>query len=442
MKAYSITRRLVIWLTLSTIAFWVIGAALGAYVMHGEFDEIFDSAMQETADRLLPLALDDVRKIDLPDIPRRLQKSDGNSDGYLTYQVRDKNGRVLLHSYETPPVPFEAPLAEGFWQGDRIRVFTIAAENDSVFVQVADSLVHRVDAMRDGILALLLPLVVFVPLSVVILLVIIGRAMAPLIDLRTAIAKKDSGNLLPLSTGNLPNELKPIANSLNIVLTRLAMALNAEREFAANSAHELRTPIAGAMAQAQLLIAEVGSSRAKERAVQIEQSLQKLTSLTEKLLQLARADAGIGLSDHPRDLMPIVEMVIEDARRQAGPLHRIELEKEHGITLERPVNLDALAIALRNLIENAISHGEPGKAISVRVDEQGVIAITNAARPFTHEELLRIRQRFHRASDRSPGSGLGLSIVERLLGQMNASLELHSPIEDGETKFEAVIRFH
>jgi two-component system OmpR family sensor kinase len=436
MKAYSITRRLVLWLTLSTVAFWGLGAALGAYAMHDEFDEIFDSAMQETADRLLPLALDDVRKGDLPDMPRRLQKS----DGYLTYQVRDRSGRVLMHSYEAQPEAFRAPLAAGFWQGGEMRVFTIAAAGGTVFVQVADSLSHRAEAVQDGILALLLPLVVIVPLSVIILLIIIGRAMTPLTVLRAAIAEKDKGNLSPLPVHGLPDELRPIANSLNLVLSRLEAALSAEREFTANSAHELRTPIAGAMAQVQLLITELGDRQPARRAVLIEQSLQKLTSLTEKLLQLARAEAGIGLSEEPRDLTPVVEMVVEDWRRQA-PQRRIELSIDEAAPLVRRINPDAFAIVLRNLVENAVSHGDPNGPVTVRIDRQGDIVVINLARPFTGDELQQIRQRFHRASDQAPGSGLGLSIVERLLTQMNASLALTSRIVNGETLFEASIHF-
>jgi two-component system OmpR family sensor kinase len=282
---------------------------------------------------------------------------------------------------------------------------------------------------------------VLVPLSVVLLLYIIRRAMAPLTELRTAIAGKDSGNLTPLAMQGLPNELAPIANSLNILLARLAAAFEAEREFTANSAHELRTPIAGALAQTQLLISELGASPAAERAVVIEQSLKTLTSLTGKLLQLARAEAGIGPAEAPHDLTPVVDMVVQDMRRQAGSEHRIDRIMEEGARLVRAVNPDAFAIVLRNLIENAMHHGRDTQPITVRIDERGSITVANVARPFTDQELTRIRQRFHRADDRTPGSGLGLSIVERLLTQMNASLELRSYRKSGETWFEALVRF-
>jgi two-component system OmpR family sensor kinase len=441
MKSYSIMRRLVIWLTVSTITFWAIGAALGAYVMHDEFGEIFDSAMQQTAERLLPLVLDDISDDDTSEAPRRLQKSDNISDGYLSYQVRQKDGRVLMHSFETPPAPFKAPLVVGFWEGEGMRVFTTAETGGTVFVQVADSLAHRTEAMQDGVLALLLPLIVLVPISVMILLFIIGRVTHPLGELRAAIVEKDSGNLSPLETGTLPNELRPIANSLNIVLARLSAALVAEREFTANSAHELRTPIAGAIAQAQLIIAELGSSGAVERAILIEQSLQRLALLTEKLLQLSRAEAGIGMAAEPSDLMPIIDMVVEDFRRQIGPSRRIDLISDLGARIVRAVNTDAFGIVLRNLIENAISHGDHEKPVTVRIDGDGQIIVSNAARQYTAEELLHVRKRFNRANDLAPGSGLGLSIVERLLVHMNASLELRSRPEKDVAIFEAIVRF-
>jgi two-component system OmpR family sensor kinase len=280
-----------------------------------------------------------------------------------------------------------------------------------------------------------------VPLSVIVLLFVIRRAMAPVSDLKKAIAEKDSGNLSPLRTEGLPSELEPIAHTLNVVLARLAAALSAEREFAANSAHELRTPIAGALAQTQLLIDELGTSPAAERARLVEQSLGKLGALTEKLLQLARADAGLGLSDTPHDLVPVIDTVVEDMRRHIGPARAINFLVEDGALLVRPVDPDALAIALRNLIENAVLHGDAGSPVSIRVDGRGCLTVSNKARLFSPEELARIRQRFHRIDDNSPGSGLGLAIVERLLLQMNASLDLHSRPSDGEAIFEVVIRF-
>jgi len=441
MKPFSIARRLLAWLTLSIIVFWIAASGLGTYVMHEEFGEIFDSSMQQTAERLLPLVLDDLGRHDLRAAPLRLQKSGVALDEYLTYQVRDAAGRVLMHSYDTPSLPFKAPLTPGFWQDDRARIFTAAAENNAIFVQVADSLAHRIEATQDGAIALFVPVFVLVPLNVIVLLLIVRSATLPLTALRRTIAEKDGGNLSPVPLEGLPQELRPIANSLNLVLTRLSDTLNAEREFTANSAHELRTPIAGAMAQTQMLLGELGRSEARGRALLIEQSLQRLGFLTEKLLQLSRAEAGIGPSETLHDLVPVIELVVEDFRRQVGLTRQIDFANAAGIRLVRGVNPDAFAIALRNLIENAVLHGGDQQPIVVRIVSEAEIVVSNAAKLYTPTELRQFRERFVRGDDLSLGSGLGLSIADRLLTQMNASLELRSSTRGDDTIFEAIIRF-
>lgn len=429
-------RRLVVWVAISTLLFWVAGAALGTYVMQDEFGEIFDSAMQETADRLLPLAIDDIEKGEVSDVPKNV----GRGDGYLVYQVRNKDGHVLMRSHEASSSAFEAPLVEGFWQGPGMRVFTRPSRDKTLFVQVGDAMTHRAEAVQDGIWALLLPLALLVPFSVVAVFLIVGRATAPLLELRNAIAKRDSGNLASLPTNDLPAELEPIAVSLNLVLSRLADALSAEREFAANSAHELRTPIAGAMAQVQLLIEELGTSKSGERARLIEQSVGRLASLTEKLLQLSRADAGIGRADTPHDLLPVIRMVVEDAKRHFADRAEIHLV-DNDEPLVRLIDPDGFAIVMRNLIENAVLHGDCPATVTITSDQTGRITVSNPARPYDDVELNRLRQRFHHADTSVAGSGLGLSIVERLLSHMNAELVLGSSIADGRTVFAATIRF-
>lgn len=442
MKPYSITRRLVLWLTLSVTAFWVTAAGLGASVMFDEFGEIFDSAMQETAERLMPLVLDDLIRHEPWSAPRRLQKSESAEEEYLTYQVRDASGKVLLHSYDTAAVPFKAPLQRGFWQDETSRVFTTVAAGSKIYVQVADSLAHRMEATQEGALALFLPILFLVPISIAAMLFIVRRVTAPVASLRRAIAAKDSGNLSPIALTDMPSELRPIGNSINLLLNRLNAALGAEREFTANSAHELRTPVAGAIAQMQVLIEELDQSKSKARALVIEQSLQRLSFLIEKLLQLSRAEAGIGSSDTPRDLIPIMRMVVEDFRSQVGLSRQIDFITPDGQRMIRSVNPDALAIVLRNLVENALHHGDDEAPVVIRIESDARVIVSNRARHIDPQDLDKLRKRFVRGNELSPGSGLGLSIVDRLLAQMNASLELRSRLLDQHHVFEAIVNFH
>lgn len=442
MTGYSMTRRLVIWLTVAISCFWFAAAGLGVMVMQDEFGEIFDSALQQTAERLMPLVVDDLFQRPETETPLSLQQNNAvAAEDELTYQVRDANGRVMLHSHDSTKEPFNAPLVPGFWEDDEHRIFTTSAVSDTIFLQIADNMAHRREAALEGAGALLLPILILVPGSILLVWLIVRRLVAPVSDLRNAIAGKDTGNMADIDLASLPQELQPIMASVNLLLARLRAALSAEREFTSNSAHELRTPLAGALAQTQLLIGELDAGSGQERARQVETSLVKLTKLTEKLLQLARAEAGIGATDDAVDLIPVLDLVVLDAKRSTSNPQRIRYHRPPGSKLPWPASADAFAIALRNLIENAVIHGLPEQPVDIHVEDETHIRIINGAQPLSQAEIAEVRQRFSRGKTVAPGSGLGLSIAERLLTQMGASLTLHSPAHGRDDGFEADIHF-
>jgi two-component system OmpR family sensor kinase len=349
----SITRRLITALTGLVVVFWLIAVGLGAYVMNREFAEIFDGTLQETAERLMPLILDDLAQRASSADPQNLQAVEqGLNKEYLTYQVLDASGKIILHSQEAPTTPYDVPLKVGFHNTPKYKIYTESALNGTLFLHVADAFKNRREALREGSVALLWPLLLLIPASVLFIRLIVGRSLAPIEKLRNDIATKDSGNMASIASDTLPRELRPIARSVNLLLDRLRAALEAEREFTANSAHELRTPIAGALAQTQRLLAELPPGPLTERAGRIELSLSNLRRLAEKLLQLARAEAGIGSGEKPTDLVAIVATVIGDYDRDSESAGRVVLENETGSSLVRNVDIDAFAIVLRNLIEN------------------------------------------------------------------------------------------
>ena len=436
------TRKLMLWLTGSTILFWIVASGLGAFVMREEFDEVFDSSLQETAERLMPLVVDDLFQRDSLDEPRRVAGG-SDDDEYLTYQVRDAKGAVLLHSHDAQPEPFDAPLRRGFSNTARHRIYTAEAVSGTIFLQVADNLDERREAMTEGLLSLLLPILLLVPLSMASIWYFVRRSLMPLGALRQEIGARDGANLAPMAVAGLPVELQPINISVNRLLERLRTALEAEREFASNSAHELRTPIAGALAQTQRLIAELPPGPEQTRARAIEASLSALGHLTEKLLQLARADSGIGASMTPIDVIGVVGLVAEDFNRMSDHAGKLELHLDgisEDVPLVRRVDADALGIILRNLIENAFLHGAPDGPVHVTLFSDGTLRVVNEG-PVVPELLLpQLTKRFKRNASSAAGSGLGLAIVDRLARQMGASLALRSPVRGRNDGFEAELR--
>jgi two-component system OmpR family sensor kinase len=433
------TRRLILSLTLVVSVFWLLAVGLGLVVMEEEFAEIFDGTLQDTAERLVPLVVDDLEHRGLPGAaPQQLQTGSSSGDPeYLIYQVRDMSGRVLIRSHDAPEAPFETPLKGGFWKNDTYQFYSADSDDGKIVVQVADAFENRQEALREGALALFLPLILLVPVSGAAIWLVVRRASRPVDRLRREIETKDGGNMEPVPTDLLPRELQPIGFSVNRLMARLRTALEAEREFTSNSAHELRTPIAGALAQTQMLISELSESGTRHRARQIEASLVRLSHLSEKLLQLSRAEAGIGVTDHLSDLGRVLDMVVTDFQRSMVDPGRLVLIRAPDVQLNGSFSVDAFAIVMRNLIENALIHGDPQVPVEVRLDEDRAVRVINGAPAMTPEHLASIRKRFSRGNTAASGSGLGLSIVDRLLGQMGGRLVLLSPAAGRDDGFEA-----
>ncbi len=168
-------------------------------------------------------------------------------------------------------------------------------------------------------------------------------------------------------------------------MARLDRALAAERSFTANSAHELRTPIAAALAQTQRLMDEMPSAAMRERVQNVERSLHTLSRLSERLMQLAKAENGRVVGDAPQDLRPVLELVIEDFRRVASA-NPIQLDLP-----DQPVpswiDQDAFAIVVRNLVENAQKHGSHGQPVEISLLATGSLTVRNHGPVLPHDEL-------------------------------------------------------
>jgi two-component system OmpR family sensor kinase len=436
----SITGRLVLVLTLGTTILWLIAAMISSSVLQHELNESFDRALTETAHRLLPLAIDGIQDRDEPPDGQEIQHLAIEHDHDLVYQLRHAGGGILLRSDDAPERPFDTGLGSGFTDADGFRVYTLADPDSQMAIQVAESLAHRRDALLGSTLTLFLPLLLLIPLSVVGIWFAIRRGLKPLILLQAQIAARGSANLAPLSVEGLPAELTPIAGALASLIDRLRAAFDAERTFAANSAHELRTPIAGALAQTQRLIATSSDQQARAEGRKIEVTLRRLADLAERLIQLARADAGMALSGDALAVLPVLKLVVADCASRSRSRRELSVKVEPGAeTLMTKMNVDALAIVFRNLIDNAIAHSPADTPVEVEVSADGRISVKNAGPVIPSETLARLGRRFERGPTTASGSGLGLTIVETILQQVGASLELRSPASRREDGFQATI---
>jgi two-component system OmpR family sensor kinase len=447
------SRRLIGSLVVLIGTIWLVGAGLAAISIRHEIDEVFDSSLRETAQRLLPLAIDDLDEHaerdsddddDDDDDGRELADlfSTGERKEHLHYQIRNAKGHVMVRSHDASRKPFPAPLKRGYFDRNDRRYFTEASPDMTIFVQVAELPGERQEAINAVRLGLGTPLLGLLPLAALVIYWTVRRTTRPIVEVQHQIGMRSGENLEPIDPRGLPGELQPIIHDMNRLLERLKAALEAERSFASNSAHELRNPIAAARAQAEIIAAGLRGTPDQERANQLIETLGRLGQRIEKMLQLARAEAGLGLGRTETDLLAITRLVVEDYARRPQLATRLSFEADPSRKLLAAIDPDALGIALQNLIDNALSYGASGAKIDIVVGPGAVVRVINEGPVVSPGQLAKLKHRFERAATGGvPGTGLGLSIVEEIMQQAGGRLELHSPARGRQDGFEAILVF-
>lgn len=423
----SLRRRLAIGLSLSVCVFWLLATAVAGLIVRHEIAEVFDSAMQEVVQRVLPLAYSDILARDGDDTIEQQLPDVGKHAEYITYVVRDDRGRVLLRSHDADQMRFPGDLKPGFEDREGLRFYTEAALRGTLTVSAMERPGHRTSTLTKAMIALALPLALLLPAVLLAVFWLVKRALRPVNTLGEAIAGRGDNNLAPVPSDNLPAEIRPVGLAVNTLLARLRRALEAERSFTANSAHEMRTPIAGALARTQQIIAAMEPDQNRDRMKDVEASLQRMARLTEKLLQLAKADGGLLRSGTPQDLATVIPYVLADI---AGA-DRVTTELPATPVLST-LDVDVFAIAVRNLVENALKYGTAGATVGVRLSADGVLDVENKGPVLTQEDFARLRQRFERGVAGVEGAGLGLAIVDAIARGAGGDFSMISPLPNRE----------
>lgn len=412
---------------------WIAASSVTALMLRSEISEVFDSALQETAQRVLPLAVVEIVGREEEGLTQRLGAIREHSE-FFTYVVRDASGRVLVQSHDAKPGDFPPYDGPGFRQTPTHRLYNDDALHGSIRITVAEPLAHRREVAREILMGLGLPLLFVIPVALLVIVLAVRASLGPLRRFRERLEVRHARDLSPVPSDDLPSEIAPVATTLNDLLTRLQAAFDAERSFAANAAHELRTPLAGAIAQAQRLRAETSDTAAEARAADIEATLKRLTRLSERLMQLARAEGGRLRLDSVADLRAVARIVVEDVERMT-PGARIALTlPEHPVLSD--LDQDAFGILSRNLIENALRHGTQGEPVDVSLGVDGTFRVANDGAVVPPEALARLTDRFERAGAETDGSGLGLAIVAAIADRIGSKLVVASPRPGHETGFE------
>jgi two-component system OmpR family sensor kinase len=403
----------------------IVGVGFAGWLIYrqalAEANELFDYQLQQIAAAL-------------PSEPfSSVLSSRSESDEGVVIQIWNRNGVLMYYSHPRVPLAPHAELGfstestpRGEW-----RVYS-AIVGDNV-VQLAQPLSIRNRVAAGVAWRTLWPLVLLLPLLGLAIWVIVGLGLAPLQRVTRALDTRHPEALDPLSDQRLPQEVRPVVRALNALLSRLSAALDTQKAFVADAAHELRTPLAAVQIQAQLVARAQDDETRREALGDLHEGIARATRLAEQLLALARSEPdGKGVETQV-DLRELLESCVRGCVLVAQ-----ERGVDLGIEASEPATVkgdaDSLRVMFNNLIDNATKYTPKGGRVDVCLmmrDGRSVVEISDTGPGIPQEERERVFDRFYRVGEGAnrartdvAGSGLGLAIVRRIAVQHGAAVSL------------------
>lgn len=431
--SHSLRKRL-LWFVLVAILLAAVLQAVTAY--RGalqQADAMFDDHLQQVARSMrsgAPLGL-----------PLNDSADEAGFDLYV--QIWGQDGTQIFRSTHSA-LPPRAVL--GFSDveanGNRYRVYSLQTPLQTV--QIAQDLSARTARARSLAARAVLPFILLTPLLMLAVWWVISRSLAPIERARRQVASRAADDFSPLADTDLPDEVRPLVDELNLLFGRVRGAFDAQRNFVADAAHELRSPLTALKLQAQALRRADDEPTAREAGIaRLNQGIDRAIRLVEQLLTLAREEASLAQTDAvagPLDLQDVVRLAVADVLPLAAHKN-IDLglaDSQEGqptqavrVTGQR----EALRMMLRNLLENAVKYTpESGRVdVSLQLQPKGsgpegqcLLTVEDSGPGIAPEDRSRVFDRFYRSSDVAPetGSGLGLAIVKTIADRHGATLQL------------------
>ncbi|CAN5210064.1 quorum sensing histidine kinase QseC [soil metagenome] len=460
----TLQRRVLLLLLVTAPLVWAAALAFSLHRARSEINELFDTELIRLARQVqatLPTA--SLHAIEGPGeaassaqtTPTRTLANSGEADlETLSIAVWDRQGRLLLSDREGVMLP-NRPDASGFTElalrTGQWRAYYLQSASGEWVVAAGQSLHERDELMWGLVGGQLIPWVLTLPVLMLVIVAAVRQALKPVTELASEIGARPASDLRPLNGATLPSDLKPLVRAMNTLFARISTALERERRFTADAAHELRTPLAALQAQWDAAQLDPASG-VRDADGKIGQSLARLSRLVAQLLSLSRIDADLGAAGAagapglagvaagaspprlPAPSLPMADwpLLAEQAMSDVLPLaeqRHVELacewpnDGEPGVhpaapsrgaePVPLPLHGDSslLVAMLRNLLDNAVRHSPPGGQVTLRFGVDSV-AVLDEGPGVSAEHLARLGDRFYRPPGQAGvGSGLGLSIV-------------------------------
>lgn len=443
----SIRLQLLYWLLLPLCFLCLITTTIAYFLAVSFANNAYDQALLNSADSVMARLRYDGNKVwvDLPPAAQEILRHHDRDKFY--YQVITKDGKrisgdIVLHGpfpqlESQEPVFRYATVNSQNVRIARIRVDVPNYPDQTVLIQVAETLNSRHQLAGQILLSIVVPQIMLIILGSLTVSFGVGRGLAPLTILERALAKRSQSDLTPVAEHNTPIEVRPLVNAVNDLLNRLRMDIELQQRFVANAAHQLRTPLAGLKTYIYAAKRLPSDKRMSEVLEHIDAGTDRMSRLANQLLALAKAEPSNKIEQYSQlDLNFAVSQVTAEFAGKAVT-KGIELTFE-GSPAPAFINGNStnLIELITNLIENSILYTQPGGNVAVRITNGSSVILTvqDTGPGIPQEEQELVFERFYRVlGTEVPGSGLGLSIVKEIALAHNAKISLASNNEIGTT---------
>ena len=435
----SIISRIVILHVIAVVITSILMSLALSWLLNLATNNIHNTAMQEQAESVARHLMSRADGSISLELPPDLQGLYSQPYGRYSYAVVDDHGNTLFSSLkdQAPIFPGDPKAAavqflsirkgDAAISGARIRR---VVGNKTVWVQAAEDLANR-DVLIDDIVAEFFRNVGWITLPILLVLLatdiaIFRRALLPLrqaSEIARQIGPAHTDVRLPVD--EIPSEVRPLVSAVNQALDRLDQGFRTQREFTADAAHELRTPLS-------ILRTRVDTLEEPRIAQALHQDIEAMSRIVGQLLDIAELDAFTidphELADAHGVCAEVVEFIAPLALKQGREVALLGVSKPLWVK----GNAEMLKRAIRNLAENAVKHAPPGTVVEFIVEEDGTVRVLDRGPGISEEERDLIFRRFWRRDRSQAGStGLGLSIVQRIVELHRATIAVENRICGG-----------
>jgi two-component system, OmpR family, sensor histidine kinase QseC len=406
------------------------------------------------------LSSDDFKNIQkhidhIPDFMSELHYKMGNKERLnlllrsIQFQVWDASDHLVLHSSTSAHVPLiHQNSMVGFdtiWQaGAPWRVFMVNTRSGFRIVMLQRN-IFRIELEKQVTKDSLRVMLFVYPLLGLLIWVIVGRGLSSIADTARDIrSRSDPNRLDPLPNRQVPKEIQPLVDELNRLFLRLGEVFKREKRFAADAAHELRTPLAGISVQAQLAMHAKTEERRMKALKRLLKGVDHGIHVIDQLLTLSRTMPDASLQKPERvALVPLIHKAIESLKYLMDSRHiRIVLDVPKSVKVSG--HKTALEIMLRNIVDNAIRYAPENTEVRVALEDREkdcVISVLDQGHGISDALKKRVFERFFRdVGVKEKGSGLGLGIVKQIVDFHGGKIELRNAGDAGGLLVEVTLQ--